>query len=133
MPLEIKRLHHLTINAPSGEEEKVRYFYGKLLGLKEMPIPKKLTDIYEIIWFYLHDFILHIEFTKNFIKPVREESGPIMPGNHFSLEIVNLKKFRKEIESKGAVIKEAESLPDRERFYLVDPFENYIEIIEFFK
>lgn len=129
----ISRLNHITINAPSGEQEKIRWFYHKVMGLKEITPPAKLTEIYEIIWFQLLDFLLHIEFTKNFVKPIRDESGPIMPGAHFAIEVENIKTFREELQEKGVAIKEAVTLADRDRFYLVDPFDNYIEIIQFYK
>jgi len=35
------------------------------------------------------------------------------------------------LEAKGATIREAEVMPDRNRFYLLDPFGNYFEFMEF--
>lgn len=133
MPFEVTRLNHITVNAPSGAQDKVQWFYGHVLGLKEIPIPKALEGVYEITWFQMCDFILHIEYTKTFVKPHRDERGVIMPGNHFAVEVKNIKELRKELESKHVVIKESVPIADRERFYLVDPFDNYIEIIEFYK
>jgi len=132
MGIKIKRLHHLTVNAPSGEQEKVRWFYGTILGLKEIPIPKKLEGVYEIIWYELTDVLLHIEFTKNYIQPREQyENDVIMPGRHFALEVEKLSEIRAKFEKHQVVIREAVSLTDRDRFYAVDPFGNFIELIEF--
>ncbi len=49
-----------------------------------------------------------------------------MPGNHFAIEVKNLKALRKELEDKKVVIKEAVVLSDRERFYLINPFDTQI-------
>lgn len=134
MSVKIKRLHHLTINAPTGEQEKVRWFYGEMLGLKEIPPPKKLQNIYEIVWYELLDILIHIEFTKNYIKPREDdENGAILPGRHFALEVENLTKIREKFEKHQVIIREAVTLPDRDRFYVVDPFGNFIELIEFKK
>ena len=35
------------------------------------------------------------------------------------------------LEAKGAKIREAVVMPDRNRFYLLDPFGNYFEFMEF--
>ena len=66
MAISLRRLNHITVSAPSGEEAKAREFYGTLLGWKEVDLPANLTAVYGIIWFELFDFLLHIEFTKNF-------------------------------------------------------------------
>jgi hypothetical protein len=34
------------------------------------------------------------------------------------------------LESRGAEIREAVVIPDRDRFYVLDPFGNYFELIE---
>ena len=133
MPIKITRLNHLTYNAPSGEQKKIKWFYGEVLGLEEIPIPKALEHIYEITWFKIADFIFHIEYIKNFSKPNRDTSGAILPGYHMALEVKDIKELKQQIIAKGAEIKEAVVIPDRERFYVVDPFDNYIEIIEFHK
>lgn len=134
MEIKIKRIHHLTVNAPSGEQEKVRWFYGTILGLKEIPIPKKLEGVYEIIWYELTNILLHIEFTKNYIEPREHyENNVIMPGRHFAIEVEKLSEIRTKFEKHQVIIREAVSLTDRDRFYAVDPFGNFIELIEFKK
>jgi len=134
MVAEFTRLNHITVNAPSGSQDKVRWFYGKILGLKEVPIPPKLLDLYEIVWFQLLDFLLHIEFVKEFETPPENyENGAILPGRHIALEVKNIEHLRQELESHKVEIREAVPIPDRVRFYAKDPFGNFLEIIQFKK
>jgi catechol 2,3-dioxygenase-like lactoylglutathione lyase family enzyme len=134
MAITFRRLNHCAIGAPSGGQDKVRQFYGKVLGLKEVALPPTLTAVYEIVWFELLDFLLHIEFSHNFVQPKTwMENGVIMLGRHVALEVKDIKAVRKTIVDSGAVIHEAVALPDRDRFYCEDPFGNVIELIEFHK
>lgn len=122
MAIEFRRLNHITINVPEGAHEKVRWFYGSVLGLKEVFRPKVLDQVYDLIWYELLDFLLHIDFSPPFFTPAENR--------HPGLEIKNIAAVRKELESKGAETRDAVLIPDRDRFYLIDPFGNYFEIIE---
>jgi len=135
MAISLRRLNHITVSAPHGEQAKVRAFYGTLLGLKEVELPASLTAVYEIVWFELLDFLLHVEFAHNFVRPqpVWTENGVVMLGRHTALEVKNIKEVRKTLEDAKAVIHEAVVLADRDRFYTEDPFGNVWEIIEFHK
>lgn len=121
MSIEFTRLNHVTICAPSGEHETVRAYYGDILGLKEVKRPAVLDEIYDIIWFDMLDILLHVEFSPNFAP-----SDVI----HFALEVKNIHEVEKYLKGKGVVIREAVPISDRDRFYAVDPFGNFIEIIE---
>jgi catechol 2,3-dioxygenase-like lactoylglutathione lyase family enzyme len=112
----------VTINVPEGQEEKVRWFYGTVLGLKEVPRPPVLNEVYVLIWYQILDILLHIDFSPPFVKTVESR--------HPAFEVKNIAAVRKEFEQKGADIREAVVIPDRDRFYIVDPFGNYMEIIE---
>jgi hypothetical protein len=46
------------------------------------------------------------------------------------VEVKDLPAVRAYLEQQGAEIREAVAMPDRERFYLLDPCGNYFEIIE---
>jgi catechol 2,3-dioxygenase-like lactoylglutathione lyase family enzyme len=134
MAISIRRLNHITVGAPSGQQAKARAFYGTLLGLKEVALPASLTAVYEIVWFELLDFLLHVEFTHNYVQPkVWTENGVVMLGRHTAIEVKNIKEVRKAMEDAGVVIHEAVVLADRDRYYSEDPFGNVLEIIEFHK
>jgi hypothetical protein len=40
---------------PAGEHERVRTFYGGVLGLREVKRPEALGVVYDIIWYELLD------------------------------------------------------------------------------
>jgi catechol 2,3-dioxygenase-like lactoylglutathione lyase family enzyme len=121
--ISFRRLNHVTVAVPAGEEEKVRAFYGGVLGLKELPRNKALQDHYTLIWYELLDIQLHLDFSPPWVTPSENR--------HVALEVNDLAKVRQYLESKGATIREAVPMPDRVRFYLLDPFGNYFEFIEF--
>jgi catechol 2,3-dioxygenase-like lactoylglutathione lyase family enzyme len=120
--VEFTRLNHITINVPEGEHEKVRWFYGSVLGLKEVSFPKALDSVYDLIWYQLMDFLIHIDFSPPFFKTAESR--------HPGLEVKNIVKLRENLQAKGADTRDAVPIPDRHRFYLVDPFGNYFELIE---
>ncbi len=122
MKLKAKRLNHVTIAAPAGEHAKVREFYGDLLGLEEIPRPEALNAVYDLMWFKFVDILLHIDFSPPWVTPPENR--------HVALEVEDLLSFRRYLETKGATLREAVVMPDRDRFYLLDPFGNYFELLE---
>ena len=74
------------------------------------------------MWFKLLDILLHIDFTPPWTRPAENR--------HIALEVRDLPMVRRYLEDKGATIREAVRMADRERFYLLDPFGNYFELIE---
>jgi catechol 2,3-dioxygenase-like lactoylglutathione lyase family enzyme len=121
--ISFRRLNHVTVAVPAGEEEKVRAFYGGVLGLEELPQNQALQSRYTLIWYELLDIQLHLDFSPPWVTPAEN--------HHVALEVRDLAAIREFLESKGATIREAVPMPDRERFYLLDPFGNYFEFIEF--
>ncbi len=62
MKIEYRRINHVTLAVPAGEHEKVRAFYGSVLGLKEVERPDALNKVYDLIWYEWLDILLHIDF-----------------------------------------------------------------------
>jgi catechol 2,3-dioxygenase-like lactoylglutathione lyase family enzyme len=122
MKLNAKRLNHITIAVPTGEHDKVREFYGEVLGLEEIPRPESLNAVYDLMWFKFLDIFLHIDFAPPWTKSAENR--------HVALEVENLPAVRRYLESKRATLREAVAMPDRDRFYLLDPFGNYFELLE---
>ena len=122
MNVNAKRINHFTIAVPAGEHEAVRAFYGGLLRLEEIPRPAALNAVYDLMWFKFLDILLHLDFTPPWVQPAENR--------HLAFEVVDLPAVRRYLESRGATIREAVTMPDRERFYLLDPFGNYFELIE---
>jgi catechol 2,3-dioxygenase-like lactoylglutathione lyase family enzyme len=121
--ISFHRINHVTVAVPAGEEEKVRAFYGGVLGLRELPRNKALQGHYTLIWYELLDIQLHLDFSPPWVTPAENR--------HMALEVHDLHKIRQYLEAKGATIREAVVMPDRNRFYLLDPFGNYFEFMEF--
>jgi catechol 2,3-dioxygenase-like lactoylglutathione lyase family enzyme len=122
MKIEYRRLNHLTLAVPAGEHEKVRAFYGGVLGLKEVERPDALNQVYDLIWYEWMDILLHIDFTPPWTRPAENR--------HLAVEVKHLDHVRAFLEGQVAEILEAVAMPDRDRFYLLDPFGNYFEVLE---
>jgi catechol 2,3-dioxygenase-like lactoylglutathione lyase family enzyme len=123
MNLRANRVNHITLAVPAGEHDKVRAFYGGVLGLEEIPRPEALNAVYDLIWYKFLDILLHLDFTPPWVTPAENR--------HIALEVENLPAVRRYLEGKQATIREAVPMPDRDRFYLLDPFGNYFELMEF--
>ncbi len=121
--ISFRRLNHVTVAVPVGEEARVRAFYGGVLGLEELPRNQALAGHYTLIWYQLLDIQLHLDFSPPWVTPAENR--------HVALEVRELKKIRAYLVGKGATIREAVVMPDRDRFYVLDPFGNYFEFIEF--
>ena len=122
MKIQARRLNHITVAMPAGEHDRVRAFYGGVLGLEEIPRPAALNAVYDLIWYKFLDILLHLDFTPPWVTPAENR--------HIALEVDDLPAIRRYLESQGAAIREAVAMPDRERFYLLDPFGNYFELME---
>ncbi len=120
--IPFRRINHVTVAVPAGEHARVRAFYGDILGLKEISNPKALNSTYDLLWFEWLDIQIHIDFTPPWFKPAENR--------HIAFEITGLPQVRHYLESKGATIREAVPMPDRDRFYVLDPFGNYFEFLE---
>ena len=123
MKVNAKRINHVTIAVPAGEHDQGACLLRRdLLGLEEIPRPAALNAVYDLMWFKFLDILLHLDFTPPWMQPAENR--------HVAFEIEDLPAVRRYLESKGAMIREAVTMPDRERFYLLDPFGNYFELIE---
>ena len=122
MKIEYRRVNHVTVAVPAGQHETVKSFYGGILGLKEVTPPATVNGAYDILWFQWLDVLLHIDFTPPWFKPAENR--------HLAVEVDDIAAARDYLEKRGAEIREAVVIPDRVRFYVLDPFGNYFEFIE---
>jgi catechol 2,3-dioxygenase-like lactoylglutathione lyase family enzyme len=122
MKIEYRRINHVTISVPAGEHQKVRGFYGGVLGLQEVKRPDALDRAYDLIWYEWMDILLHLDFTPPWTKPAENR--------HVAVEVKDIHAVRAYLDQRGTEIREAVPMPDRERFYLIDPFGNYFEVME---
>ena len=119
MKIRIKRLDHVQICIPFGEEEKAREFYTGVLGLEELEKPDALKPNGGL-WFKIADIQLHIG-----AEDVQGKSK-----RHPAFEVEDLEGIREHLRENGVRIKEETPVPGLNRFSFFDPFDNRIELME---
>jgi catechol 2,3-dioxygenase-like lactoylglutathione lyase family enzyme len=86
MKIEYQRINHVTLAVPGGEHEKVRAFYGGVLGLKEVDRPDALKKVYDLIWYEWMDIRLHIGLTPPWTRPAENR--------HVAVEVKHIHTVR---------------------------------------
>ncbi|HXG91295.1 MAG TPA: VOC family protein [Blastocatellia bacterium] len=119
MRIKFKRLNHVQLTIPAGEQERARRFYGRLLGLEEIEKPDELKSRGGL-WFVIADIQLHIG-----VEPAQSESK-----RHPAFEVEDLEAIKSYLQLNGVRVKEEIALPGIERFSFYDPFGNRIELME---
>lgn len=130
--VEFTRLNHIHIQATKDGKEEARFFYGNLLGLKEIPLPPEFGENPPVIWFKLLNFDIHVRFSEDFIKPQIPAEIAFNPPRHICLEVKDFKAIRQKLEAASAEIRPGFPFKDRDSVFVVDPFGNLIELIEFY-
>jgi catechol 2,3-dioxygenase-like lactoylglutathione lyase family enzyme len=115
--ITFKRLDHVLITVPEQQSEAARYFYGTLLGLKEIPgqHPKGA------IWFNIGDIELHIT----------EEGGNYKSDRHPAFEVASLNDAKQFLKEQNVEVQYASEIVGRQRCFFRDPFGNRFELVEF--
>src|SRR5262245_44326090 len=52
--MNLRGLQHVSSPVPQGRQAEVRRFYGELLGLTEVPVPRTL-DASQLVWYAAGD------------------------------------------------------------------------------
>ncbi|HEY4034073.1 MAG TPA: VOC family protein [Ktedonobacteraceae bacterium] len=113
-------INHIQIEAPPRCEEAARAFYGGMLGLEEIEKPENLR-LRGGVWFVCGHQQIHIGVVSNF-EPRRK--------GHPALEVRYLSAWRARLEAYHIPVIEDEPLPGWSRFYITDPWDNRIELLE---
>lgn len=112
--------NHAQITVPAGSAEKVRQFYGKMLGLVEMPVPPSLQGR-GLIWFKVGDLELHVG--------VEEDINRLTTRAHIAYNVNNIAELRKQLAADGFELIEQPEIEGFDRFHTHDPFGNRVEIM----
>jgi catechol 2,3-dioxygenase-like lactoylglutathione lyase family enzyme len=121
--VQVKRLQHASVPMPTGMQDEARAFYAGVLGLPELDPPDALHPL-GVVWFQASD-------AGDEIHLYEEPTGARQaPGQHFCLQVDDVKAFAEHLASHGARIEEPIALPGRPRFNTWDPFGNQIEIFQ---
>ena len=78
---------------------------------------------FDLMWFKFLDMMIHLSFTNDFV------ASPV--GRHICLEVQDVIALRTKLEASGHTVEDQVLLPDRNRFFIPDPFGNYFELMEF--
>jgi catechol 2,3-dioxygenase-like lactoylglutathione lyase family enzyme len=115
--MPIVGLDHVQVAAPPGCEDDARRFYGKLLGLPEVPKPERLQPAGGV-WFQAGDQQLHVGADEEF-TPARKAHPALAVGPG-------------ELEPLAARLVEAgvDLHWDERRFHTHDPWGNRLEVLE---
>jgi catechol 2,3-dioxygenase-like lactoylglutathione lyase family enzyme len=113
-------LDHVQIAIPEGGEEAGRSFYGRILGLPEIPKPAPLAGRGGC-WFAIGGQQLHLGVEKDF-RPARKAQ--------VALAVESLTRLREDLAGAGFQVPDDLALEGRARFFADDPFGNRIEFIQ---
>ncbi len=119
--MNLPRLQHASLPVASGEQAKVREFYGGVLGLKEKQAPAGLAAR-GIIWFAAGDNEMELH-----LIPDDEHLPNPKEGRHICLEVTDVEQWRVTIRDAGYEIIEDTPILNRPRFFCHDPFGNRLE------
>ena len=112
------RLSHVNVTMPKGSEAVAREFYGRMLGLTEIPKPEGARH-HGGVWFDADGLDLHLSLEDRRFGPDARR--------HFGLACEDVKSIRAKLERAGFKTDNASPFPER-RFFVLDPFGNRIEI-----
>ena len=119
-------LHHVQIAAPVGSEDRLREFYGGVLGWRELPKPPLLAARGGC-WFQVPghggpDAELHVGIEEDF-RPAKKAHPAF---------VVDVDATAAAITAAGHEIRWADpaEIPGRRRFHANDPVGNRLEFLE---
>ena len=122
MARTITGLDHVQVAAPPGCEEDARHFYGRLLGLEEIPKPEPLAAAGGV-WFAVGAHELHVGVTASFVAADKA---------HPALRVTDaaaLDELAARLRAAGAPVEPDGRLPGRRRFFARDPWGNRLELV----
>ena len=118
----ITSIDHVHITAPTGSEDKVREFYGEVLGLTEIPKPPQL-EARGGVWFDCGNLPLHVG--------VESAPGNAYSKRHVAFRVESLDRVRAALAGHSIAVEEdSASLEGLRRFYCRDSVGNRIEFVE---
>jgi catechol 2,3-dioxygenase-like lactoylglutathione lyase family enzyme len=118
--MKIRAIDHVQLAMPRGEEDKAREFYGRVLGLPEVPKPPTMAGRGGV-WFSNGHVELHLGVEPEF-RPARKA--------HPALRVDDLDAFEGACRAAGLDPQHDDDLPGYRRFYVHDPFGNRLELLQ---
>jgi extradiol dioxygenase family protein len=112
-------LDHMQLTIPAGKEAETRAFFGGLLGMTEDAKPAELA-VRGGCWFSAPGAKLHVSVDREF--------APQKKG-HPAFCVTEIDALARRLEQAGRAVTWDNTLPDRARFFVNDPFGNRIEFM----
>jgi catechol 2,3-dioxygenase-like lactoylglutathione lyase family enzyme len=116
----LKGIDHVQTAIPVGGETIARDYYGKVLGMTELPKPVDMAARGGC-WFAIGSLQLHLGAEAGF-RPAKKA--------HVALIADDLAAVRDAVGAAGFVAHDDTPVDGRNRFFSHDPFGNRIEFIE---
>ena len=113
-------IDHVQVAAPAGCEGDARAFYGKLLGMEELPKPEPLRARGGC-WFRAGAQELHVGVEDPFAAARKAHPG---------LAVSDLAALRARLGAGGVDYEDDSTLEGVDRLYVHDPFGNRLELCE---
>jgi catechol 2,3-dioxygenase-like lactoylglutathione lyase family enzyme len=118
--MEFRRIDHIQLAMPAGQEDKARHFFSELLEMPEIEKPGILAARGGC-WFQAKGVIIHLGVDRDF-KPAAKA--------HPAFCVSDVDGLAERLSAAGCVVEWDDALPNRRRFYTKDPFENRMEFIQ---
>ncbi len=117
--MTLQAIDHVQLAIPRGGEETARAFYAGLLGLSEQPKPAELAGR-DGCWFQSGPLKVHLGVEEPF-HPARKA--------HIAFRVDDVAALAARARTVGFEVVEDQSLPDRHRAFIFDPFGNRLEFL----
>ena len=117
MSLGVTHIDHVSVLIT--DLDRGRHFYRDVLGLKEIAKPR--TFDFKALWFEFGNQQLHL-----LLKPQADLPSP----RHFALRVADIRMARVHFHKHRVETRETTLIPNCDRFFVLDPDDNRIEIIQ---
>lgn len=112
--------NHAQITVPPGSADRVRAFYGQLLGMSEMQVPDSLKGR-GLIWFRVGNLELHVG--------VEDGVNRLATRAHLAYEVADIGRLRQLLSDAGFELIEQPRIEGFDRIHITDPFGNRVEFM----
>jgi catechol 2,3-dioxygenase-like lactoylglutathione lyase family enzyme len=113
-------LHHVQLAAPRGSEQRLRSFYGTVLGMTEVPKPPALAARGGA-WFRAGSLELHVGVEDDFRPASKAHPGLLSD---------DLDALAARLVAHGVEVTWDGALPGYRRCYVSDPHGNRLELLQ---
>ena len=116
----ITALHHVNVTVPPQREGATKDFYGRVLGLQQ--VPKPAISRQSGAWYQIGNTQLHLSV---------EDEDQALSSRHVCFTVSDLAEAEQRFRAAGIeIIVDPRPNPDSPRFYVRDPGGNMLEIVQ---